>query len=239
MVQRSCHFFPSDSWPVRVRRSLWLFVLLFLPLAAQAQVLLRGVVRDAATGVTLAAAHVVVEGTDQGAITNREGQFEIVVVALPVVLRVRYIGYQTQRVTFGPDDPRAREIDLEAAVYQLGEIFVAGEDFAANVMRKVIEHKQAWRNHLRSYQRRVFTRITLENDRRVALISEAVFDSYWDRSRGWREVVKSRRETGDFYRRLQIEPAGYLADLYDDIIEIQGLRFIGPTHPDALDYYSF
>ena len=89
--------FPSDSWPVRVRRSLWLFVLLFLPLAAQAQVLLRGVVRDVATGVTLAAAHVVVEGTDQGAITNREGQFEIVVPALPVVLRVRYIGYQTQR----------------------------------------------------------------------------------------------------------------------------------------------
>ncbi len=216
-----------------------LVVLLFLPLSAQAQVLLRGVVRDAETGVTLAAAHVVVDSTEQGTITNREGQFEIVVAALPVVLRVRYIGYQTQRLTIGPNDPRSLEIDLEPAVYELGEIFVAGEEFAANVMRKVIENKQAWRNHLQSYQMRGFTRITLENDRRVALISEAVFDSYWDRERGWREVVRSRRETADFYRRLQIEPAGYLPDLYHDTIEIQGLRFIGPTHPDALDYYSF
>ncbi|MFB3132370.1 MAG: DUF5686 family protein, partial [Rhodothermales bacterium] len=222
-----------------MRRSLLLVVLLLLPLCAQAQVLLRGVVRDAETGVTLAAAHVVVDGTDRGTITNREGQFEIVVAALPVVLRVRYIGYQTQRLTIGPNDPRSLEIDLEPAVYELGEIFVAGEEFAANVMRKVIEHKQAWRKHLRSYQMRGFTRITLENDRRVALISEAVFDSYWNRERGWREIIRSRRETADFYRRLQIEPAGYLPDLYHDIIEIQGLRFIGPTHPDALDYYRF
>ena len=224
---------------MRVRPSLLFVVWLFLPLAAQAQVLVRGVVRDAATGVTLAAAHVVVEGTEQGTITNREGQFEIVVARLPVTLRVRYIGYQTQRVTLGPDDPRFLEIDLEPAVYELEEIFVAGEDFAANVMRKVIEGKQLWRNHLDSYQARGFTRITLENDARVALISEAVFDSHWDRDRGWREVIKSRRETGGFYRRLQVEPAGYLPDLYDDDVEIQGLRFIGPTHPDALDYYTF
>ena len=200
---------------------------------------MRGVVRDATTGVTLAAAHVVIDGAEQGTITNREGQFEIVVPRLPVALRVRYIGYQTQRVTLGPDDPRTLEIDLEPAVYELEEIFVASGDFAANVMRKVIEGKKLWRNHLRSYQARGFTRITLENDRRVALISEAVFDSHWDRRRGWREVIKSRRETGDFYRRLQIEPAGFLPDLYDDLVEIQGLRFIGPTHPDALDHYTF
>ena len=91
-----------------------LVVLLFLPLSAQAQVLLRGVVRDAETGVTLAAAHVVVDSTEQGTITNREGQFEIVVAALPVVLRVRYIGYQTQRLTIGPNDPRSLEIDGQA-----------------------------------------------------------------------------------------------------------------------------
>ena len=87
-------------------RLFLLIVLLLLPLWAQAQVLVRGLVRDSETGVTLAAAHVVVDGTDQGTITNREGRFEIVVEALPVVLRVRYIGYQTQRVRLGPNDPR-------------------------------------------------------------------------------------------------------------------------------------
>ncbi len=210
-----------------------------MPLAAQAQVLVRGTVRDSENGVALAAAHIVVDGTEQGTITNREGQFEIAVEALPVVLRVRYIGYQTQRVRVGPNDPRTLDIRLEPAVYELQELFVTGDDFAANVMRKVIEQKQAWRNRLRSYRARGYTRITLENDTRIALISERVFDSFWDRTRGPREVVLSKRETADFYRRLRIEPAGYLPDLYDDLIDIQGLRFIGPTHPDALDHYAF
>jgi len=208
-------------------------------MTVQAQVLLRGEVRDAETGVTLAAAHIEVEGTERGTITNREGQFEVAVPALPVTLRVRYIGYRTQHVTIGPDDPRAGVIDLEPEVYELDEIFIAGADFAANVMRKVIEAKKRWRDKLHSYQAKGYTRITLENATRIALISEAVFDSYWDDQRGPREVVKSRRETVGFYRRFGIEPAGYVPDLYDDTVEIQGLRFIGPTHPDALDHYAF
>ena len=220
-------------------RLFLLIVLLVVPFAAQAQVLVRGLVRDSETGVALAAAHIVVDGTERGTITNREGRFDIVVEALPVVLRVRYIGYQTQRVRVGPNDPRTVMIDLEPAVYELQELFVTGDDFAANVMRKVIARKQIRRSLLQTVQARGYTRITLENDTRITLISERVFDSYWDRDRGPREVVKSKRETADFYRRLRIEPAGYLPDLYADHIDIQGLRFIGPTHPDALDHYTF
>ncbi|MFQ5571058.1 MAG: DUF5686 family protein, partial [Rhodothermales bacterium] len=216
-------------------------LLLFLGVsfAAQAQVLLKGVVREAETGVSLAAAHVVLEGTTQGTITNREGRFELVVPSLPAALRVRYIGYRTQRVTAETGGARTLDIDLEPAVYELDEIFVAGEDFAANVMRKVIERKQTRQVPLKTVQARGYTRITLENAMRIALISETVFDRSWDRDRGPREVVRSRRETADFYRALQIEPARDVPNLYDDHINIQGLRFIGPTHPDALDYYTF
>ena len=53
MVEQPHCSFPSASSSVRVRRSLLLVVWLLLPLCAQAQVLLRGVVRDAETGVTL------------------------------------------------------------------------------------------------------------------------------------------------------------------------------------------
>ena len=224
---------------VRVTRTILLLLLLPLSLTAQAQVLLHGVVRDAESDVTLAAAHVVIEGTNQGTITNGEGRFEIVAPSVPTTLRVRYIGYRTQQVTVGLDDPRTIDVALEPIVYALGEIFVAGDDFAENVMRKVIAQKKAWRAHLDTYQARGYTRLTLENASRITLISEAVFDTYWDRTRGVRDVLRSRRETADFYRRLHLEPAGHLPDLYDDVIDIQGLRFIGPTHPDALDHYAF
>ncbi len=222
-----------------MRTSLLLFVLLLVPAAARGQELLRGTVRDAETDAALAAAHVVDEATGRGTITNAEGRFELVVPALPAVLRVRYIGYRTERVVAEADGPRAFEIALAPVVYELGEVFVAGADFAENVMRKVIERKQARRATLQAYQARGFTRITLENDARIALVSETVFDAYWDRTQGPREVIRSRRETSDFYRRLGIEPAGYVANLYDDFVEIQGLRFIGPTHPDALAHYAF
>ncbi len=222
-----------------VRSVLLLLVLLLVPAAARGQVVLSGTVRDAETGAALPAAHVVDEATSLGTITNAEGRFELVVPALPALLRVRYIGYQIERVTAEADGPRVFEISLTPVVYQLGEVFVAGEDFAENVMRKVIERKKAWRARLRTSQGRGFTRITLANEARLVLVSEAVFDTYWDRARGTREVIRSRRETSDFYRRLGIEPAGYIANLYDDYVEIQGLRFIGPTHPDALDHYTF
>jgi len=216
-----------------------MFFGVLVPGLAQAQVVLQGSVRDAETGVTLTAAHLVVEATGQGTITNQEGRFEMVVPALPVELRVRHIGYNTQRLTVEPNDPRQLEILLEPAVYELEELFVTGDDFAANVMRKVIEHKQNWRRQLHTTEARGYTRLRLENEGAIKLLAESVFDSYWDSQRGPREVVRSRRETADFYRRLGRHAAGYVANLYDDVIDIQGLRFIGPTHPDALDHYTF
>lgn len=213
--------------------------LLWLAIPANAQIVLSGYIRDAESEAALNAAHVVVVGSNQGTITNSEGAYDLIVQDLPVTLRVRYIGYQTKDVLVKAEDDRAITILLDPVIYRLGELFVAGEDVAENIMRKVISRKAETRQHLRTYDARGFNRITLENNGDIKLISESVFDIYWDQKRGTREVVRSRRETADFYKRLVLNPHGHIQNLYDDFIEVQGVRFIGPTHPDALDYYTF
>lgn len=208
------------------------------PLAAYAQVLLRGTVHDPVTDEPLPAAHVEVAGTERGSITNAQGAFSLVVPRLPVRLRVRYIGYQTTEVEVGVDDVGASiDIRPERVVYELGEIFVAGDELAENILRRVIARKQRQRAHLNAYAADGYARLTLAKDSTLVLVSEKVFDVLWDQNLGRRSVITSRRETANFYRRLGIEPAD-LPNFYDDLIEIQGLSFISPTHPDALDHYN-
>ena len=215
-----------------------LFFLCFVS-PTEVQVLLRGHVEDAQTGASLAAAHIQVEGTNHGTITNTEGRFELIVPGLPVVLSVRYIGYQTKRVSVGQDAQGDLRVLLQPAVIELGELYVTGEDFATNIMRKVIEQKQIWTTTLSSYRVDGYSKVVLETPERIVLLSESVFDAYWDAVRGPREVIKSWRKTADFFDRFKIAPAGYIPNLYNDYVEVQGVNLIGPTHPMALDYYRF
>ncbi len=191
--------------------------------------------REARSGLPLAAAHVVAESG--GTITNRDGRFELVLQTLPQVILVRHVGYQTHRVALEPNDNRDLVVDLQPAVYTLDEVLVTGEDFADNVMRKAIERKAARRARLLTRKMRGYTRITLEGREQIVLVSEAVFDSFWDRGRGSRDVILSRRETADFYRDLGLDHT--VVDLSANHIQIQSQRFMGPTHPDALVHYHF
>ena len=194
-------------------------------------------VRDAGTRLPLAAVHIIVEGQRRGTITNNGGQFEIVLPSLPAALLIRHIGYETVRLKIGPDDPREFNVDLTEAVYELEEVVVAGDEFAASLMRKVIEQKKRRRAHLTTWHSRGYSRITLQNDSRIVLVSEHVFDAYRDAAGGPREVIRSRRETGSFYSDLGIDPVP--PDFSQDYVEIQGLQFVGPTHPEALKHYHF
>ena len=221
-------------WTVRIISTLML-VLLCMP--AGAQVTVTGVVQDAATRQPLVAAHVVAEAQDRGTITNNAGQFRIELRSLPATLVIRHLSYEAVRLEFGPNDSCHVTVGLIEAVYELDEVIVAGDEFAANLMRKVLEHKQRRRAHLQSWQSQGYSRVTIERGARIVLVSEHVFDAYRDAAHGPREVIRSRRETGTFYQDLGISPIP--VDLSLDYIAIQGQQFIGPTHKDALDHYHY
>ena len=216
---------------------LGFFIFLVGPAAGQAVV--RGTVLDAETGESLPAAHVAVEGALRGTITNAEGAFVLELETLPAALLVQYIGYETRRLIVSEAPPGPVEIALQPVVYRLGEIEVTDEDPAIAIMRRVIERKQAWRARLQGFRAEAYNRFTLKNDTGIVSIIESFTETYWNPVDGMREVVKARRRTNNLEFDEFLPAAQFVANLYDDDLDIAGYTFIGVTHPDALDHYRF
>ncbi|MEQ9406001.1 MAG: TonB-dependent receptor [Cyclobacteriaceae bacterium] len=79
------------------QRNLMLIILLF-PMTLFSQEVIRGKVTDQADSSPLIGANVVIKGTTSGASTGLEGGFTLNVTSLPVVLRISFVGYETEEV---------------------------------------------------------------------------------------------------------------------------------------------
>lgn len=220
-------------------KKLLLYIVVFLPLVSSAQTSIRGVVKDFRTGAPLSSATLQVLGTYRGTVSNSDGEFELTVPSFPAALHVRFIGYEsdTLRLTSVPQQPL--DIRLRASEVQLREIVVTGDDPALDIMRRVIQNKKEWRANLFSYQAEAYTRQRLENDTSIVSISESLSDAYWDSKRGTREVIRYKHQTSNIDPSSNFASATSIPNLYDDNITISGFELVGPTHPDALDYYHF
>ncbi len=225
--------------------SIRLCFLTFLGLAAiqmypqqvTGQVLITGSVRDSVSQLPLSSTHVILEGSNQGTITNREGDFEITLPSLPAALVFHHIGYHPVRVELLPNDVRVIHMSLEPAAIELPELLITGDYLATGIMQEVIRRKAARRRHLESHNARVYARLTLQNRDRIVLVNEAMFDRYFVRGSGIRDVIRSMRTTSDFHEQLGLTLAPQ--DFSSDHVQINGLSFFGPTHPDALERYTF
>ncbi len=222
-----------------VSRFVLIALLLFCIAPVQAQHVLTGRVTDAQTGDPLPAATVQVEGTYTGTITNGAGAYELRVGALPAVLVVRFIGYETARRTVAAEG--AVDVALAPVALQSPEIVVTGENPAINIMRRVIERKRVWQAGLTSWRADAYARQVLGRDTSIVGISEGVTEAYWRRGDGVREVVRGVRRTEnmqDFSAEF-VSAADAILNFYDDEIEIAGYDLMGPTSPDALGFYAF
>lgn len=226
---------------VLTTRWVWLFAVLLLATQAQAKVI-QGTVTDASTGEPLPAATVHVLGAYDGTISNTEGRYVLSLRSLPAVVEVRYIGYRSQQYHVTEDAADVRDFALEPVPIELETLVVTAEDMGPNIMRKVIAQKQSWWDSLETfrveaYSRFVYYREKEENDSlEVVAIVESLSDGFWDQKKGWREVVKDKRETENLDIAL---PAAAGVNLYDDETLLAGHHLVGVTHPDALDHYDF
>ncbi len=216
-------------------------ILLFLFTAlsqAFAQQQITGKIADAETGDPLPAAHVIIKDTYRGTISNRDGEFSIKVNELPVTLVVRFIGFESQEKTItknsGPVD-----FLLKPSVAQMGEIVVTGEDPAITIMKEVIRRKKIWRANLKTYKAEAYTRQQLKKDTTIVSISESISVAYWDKEKGSREILKSKRQTANIDAADNFAGVSYLPNFYDDNLDIAGFDVVGVTHPDALKFYNF
>jgi hypothetical protein len=198
----------------------------------------EGIVIDGETGETLPSAHVVIESTYRGTITNADGHFSLKVHQWPVTLSFRFIGYETREITLNKAPSEPLRVVLQPRYVEMDEVVVTGEDPAVSIMRKVIEKKQQWRAKLQSYQAQAYTRMILSSDSAIASISESITTAYWDKEKGHREVVKAKKQTANMTGQSNFAGVNNVPNFYDNIIDVAGFKVIGPTHPEMLKFYD-
>ena len=200
--------------------------------------IVRGVVSDLETGESLPGASIQVEGTYTGTITNADGAFEVSIPVGRAVLIVRFIGYATENVEVDQDTSPIR-VEMTRSTVTLPEITITGEDPAIRIMRGVIEEKQRWREDLKTYTVNAYNRFRMENDTGIVSIWESGTKAFWDRDRGMREVSQWQEQTDNVEIDEFLPAALFVANLYDDNLDIAGHNLMGVTHPDALSKYRF
>ena len=217
-----------------------LFFILFVHQRSYAQeLLLKGSVQDAKSGEPLPAANIIIKDSYTGTISNLDGQFELKLSVLPTTIIVRYIGYFSQELRIDQIQHEPIIIRMQPNVRELGEVVVTGGDPALEIMREVIRRKQIWRAELQSYTAQAYTRQRLESDSKIASITETLSEVFWDKIKGSREVITSKRQTANIGMEENFAAASFIPNFYDDNISISGFDMVGPTHPNAFNYYNF
>ncbi len=220
-----------------------LSLLLLLGSAAMARIPdrseLRGIVTDAATGQTLAAANVRVLGSSLGTICNTDGRFALSLPPGTYTVVVSSLGYRPDTLRFELDGSVTRTIALQPSEILLPEVVVTSEDPALAIIRRAIESKRKWAERLATYEMEAFTRQTVRRDTAIAAIAESYTRGYWQRGDTLREVVLQRRQTANLGAAENFAAVGRILNFNEDRIRFVGFTFVGPTADDALDYYDY
>jgi hypothetical protein len=137
------------------------------------------------------------------------------------------------------DTPARLDVTLTPVTYELEELVVSGEDPAVSIMRKVIERKQAWRRTLTTYQAEAYTRFMLYRASELVQMKEEIKQSYWRPGAGVREVIRAQRTSPRGTGVFRFAAPVPVVNFYDDNVQVQGFNLIGPTHPEALEVYTF
>lgn len=107
---------------VNMKLRLACTLLIFISMSAIAQKQVTGTILDN-TGMPLPGASVIEEGTNNGVVTDFEGNFNITLNDENSVLLISYIGFKEQRITPGNEPV---EIQLEASESSLEEVVLIG-----------------------------------------------------------------------------------------------------------------
>jgi hypothetical protein len=200
--------------------------------------LIHGTITDSLTGDPLPSAHVREAGTTRGTITSPSGQYALHLAPGMHRIVVSMIGYRPDTTDVTISGTTALNVRLRASDIVLPEIVVTGEDPAVEIIRRAIDRKRHWISKLGSYQMDAFTRQVIHRDTAIASVTESYTRGYWQQGDTLREVVLQRRQTANVPGSFNFASVGRIINFNDDEVRFFGYAFVGPTAPDALDYYT-
>ncbi len=240
MVQKVLHrSLPRGCFTEGIPFLCLAIILLSPPSVAAEKFTLTGVIRDAFTRESLAAANIRIAGTTRGTITNTRGAYSLTLEAGEYTLLVSMVGYTTDTALVSLHSPTVRDLSLRPADIILPEVLATSEDPAIEIMRRAIARKHQWIDRLLSYRMEAFTRQILRRDTSIASITESYSTGYWQQGDTLREVIRQRRQTANIRSSFNAASVGVLLNFNENRVRFLGYSFRGPTADDALDFYDF
>jgi hypothetical protein len=200
---------------------------------------LSGIVLDAESMLPLPSATIRIIGTSKGTVTNAQGQFRFSLPQKTITLAVSYLGYESDTITVELKKTIFREIRLQPNAIQLAGVTVTDEDPAYEIIRRAIENKKKWMARLNTFEGEAFSRTQIRTDSSIAAIIEGYSILYWKRNDSLREVVVQRKQTKNMPRSFLAANVNDVVNFNDDRIKLGGYTFLGPTAPNAFEYYDY
>ena len=216
--------------------------LLFQSLAGPAfsqMLMLSGTVRDAVTNSPLPAANIRILGTTKGTVANSMGVYRLALEKGRFTVVYSFIGYRSDTLHVTLEQSTEYSPRLQLSAIQMSEVLVTNEDPAIAIMREVIQRKKEWIANLQSYEFDAFTRLVMRSDTTIAAITETYSTGYWRQGDTLREVIRQTRKSENLKGGIRVAVGGFIVNFYDDDINFTGFHFVGPTSPEAFDYYDF
>ncbi len=200
---------------------------------------LSGVVMDHETLVPLPSATLRILGTSKGTVTNGDGQFRLSLPAQRYDIAVSYLGYQSDTIEVELNSGQFRAITLIPNTIELSGVTVTDEDPAYEIIRRAIESKKKWMPQLLTFEGKAFNRTQIRTDSAIAAITEAYSVLYWTNGDSIREVITQQKQTGNLSKGVFPSRVGDIVNFNEDRIKLSGYTFVGPTAPNAFEYYDY
>ena len=221
----------------------------FHSVQAQPVIILKGLVLDSAAWQPLPSATLRVLNSSKGTATNAEGAFQLALEPGRQTIVASFIGYVSDTVSLflTPEIPQHTFL-LRPSVIPLPAIIAYAQerDPAEEIILKASQKKHAALSQLRTYRFRASTKTTVRAvsrkntvDTIVACVFETQSEGYWKFPDLFKEILTARRQPKSLDRRLNTLTVGHLPNFNDDRVSLDKYSIVGPTAPDALEYYSF
>lgn len=203
------------------------------------QFTIKGKVIDKKTKNYLPSVIVRIINTNKGTLTDDNGSFQINLEKGRYDIQFSIVGYNSEKISVDLNKNLEVIIELEESFVQMKEVLVVAEDPGVGIIRRAIANKKKWMDKLNSYKFTAYSKQVINKEDSIASIAESYSYGYWKKTDGFREVIFQKKQTENIKVSQNFAMVGGIINFNEDVINLAGYKFTGPTSPDALDDYSF
>jgi len=186
-------------------------------------------------------------GTNRGTISNNVGKYKLKLTPGNYHILFQYMGYHSdtlQIIIKNKDIPKT--ILLTPQIYLADDIIIFAGQYseAEQIILRASKEKRKALNLVHNYFCKSYTKLTLSRDTDslkniYGLLYEVYSELVWNVPDNWHEIVRSQKTSSNLPESFNFLSGNTFLNINADRIQLGDKTLIGPTAPDAIEYYHF